>query len=602
MAMGSWSTNNEYRTFITSRRDDVFENREASAFSFKRPLPVEVGRGDYSEKEVYFDTDVKVQWESMVRTALRKSPNAEYEFEFKSAPVSPVLASLSQPDDDVFQGSSQLSSDHIYSSQIGDYKQHPVYRKQVEFDDASKRSPTFVVSQRSVPEPFSQMSPHSLSRMYQPKYSKFCVNSTDVAPVETAMDSRSSSFRSQTSICEPGDRDTGDSSTSRDSNGSSNDASSVSTDATFDRAFDVYDHRSSNAITPTLKSKVTQRAIPCPTDRRSVVSATNEDCEKAAPNVSWLRSPLKWKGIFGTKKPPKSPRAEHDRRYATRPTAKLTEMSSSTAGGDAKPRPVPRLFHPPNCDDKNLPSKPRSFLALPVQQQQGPKAVNSKASQGLKLKPAFGSDSSDVHSVVSTDRDRDQSGILKIRERWLKYMRMLKPPYGKTSSKTDNGAVDRGGLFPTQGSALGHQGHVHTRAKSMPAILKTPPLRPRSNPGNAVFQPSSSINIHPSSARSSMMPPAGPSSAKKNSFLSHSGSLASSSPRLMKSSSPRLMSLSPKVMKSSPKVSVNTISPRMSSSSASSMSELHSAVQGAIAHCKQSHSGLLSPAPSAHHH
>jgi hypothetical protein len=63
-----------------------------------------------------------------------------------------------------------------------------------------------------------------------------------------------------------------------------------------------------------------------------------------------------------------------------------------------------------------------------------------------------------------------------------------------------------------------------------------------------------------------------------------------------------LLSLSPKV-KSSPKVS-NTISPRMSSSSASSMSELHSAVQGAIAHCKQSHSGLLSPAghPAGNNH
>ena len=594
--MDSWSTK-EYKTFITARRDDVFENRESSAFSFKLPSPIEVGRGDYSDKEVYFDKDVKMQWDSMVRMALRKPLNTDVEFEFKSAPVSPALASLSQQDDDVFQGpGSQLHSDHSCSSQRGDYRQHPVYRKQVELDDASRRVPTFVVSQRTVPEPFSLMSPGSLSRMYQPKYSKFCVNSTDIAPVETAMDSQSSSFRSQTSICEPGDRDTGDSSTSRDSTGSSNDASSVSTDTTFDRAFDVYEHynRSSNATTPTLKSKVTPRAVPCPTDRRSVVSATNADHEKAAPNVnSWLRSPLKWTGIFGAKKPPKSSsvevRTEHDHRSAAR--------MSSNAGGDARPgRAMSRLFNPPNCDDKNLPSKPRSFLALPIQQQ-GPNAVDSKASQGLKLKPAFPSDF-DVHSVVSTDRDRDQGAIPKIRERWLKYMRMLTPPYGKSSPKTDVGAVARGGSLPIQVSTTGHQEYVHVRAKSMPAILKTPPLRPRSNPG-AVFQPSANINIPSISGRSSMMPPAGPSSAKKNSFLAHGGSLVSSSPRLMKSSSPRLMSLSPKVMKSSPKVSVNTISPRMSCSSASSMSELHSAVQGAIAHCKQSHSGLLSPAPSA---
>lgn len=590
--MDSWSKN-EYRTFITSRRDDVFENREtsANAFSFKRPPPIEVGRGDYSERDAQFDTDVKLHWENMVMMALQKPP--EFEFQFKSAPVSPVLASLSHPDDDVFQGSSQLPLDHSYISQRGDYKQHPVYRKQMELDEASKRAPTFVVSQRTVPEPFSQLSPGSLTRMYQPKYSKFCVNSTDVPPVETSMDSRSSSFRSQTSICEPTDRDTGDSSTSRDSNGSSNDASSVSTDNTFDRAFEAYDHRSSNATTPTLKPKVTIKAIPCPTDRRSVMSATNTEYDKTAPNVSWLRSPLKWMGRVGAKKPPKSPRTEarteQDHRTSTRPTSKLTEMSSNAGGDVSKPRAVSRIFNPPTCDDKNLTNKRRSFLALPVHQPQGSKTVDTKSPHGLKLKPAFPSDASDVHSVVSTDRERDNSGILKIRERWLKYMRMLTPPYGKSSPKSD-GAVARGGSFPPQGPTLREE-YVHTRPKSMPAILKTPPLHPRSNPG-AVFQPSSSINIPGSRAH---MPPAGPSSAKKsNSFLSHNGSLVSSSPRLMKSSSPRLMSLSPKV-KGSPKVP-NTISPRMSSSSASSMSELHSAVQGAIAHCKQSHSGLLSPA------
>lgn len=584
----------------------MFENRETSAseFSFKRPPPLEVERGDYGERDVHFDTDVKVHWENMVRMALQKPVNTEFEFQFKSAPVSPVLASLSHPDDDVFQGSAQLPSDHSYTSQRGDYNQHPVYRKQVELDEASKRAPTFVVSQRTVPEPFSQLSPGSLSRMYQPKYSKFCVNSTDVPPVETSMDSRSSSFRSQTSICEPTDRDTGDSSTSRDSNGSSNDASSVSTDTTFDRAFEAYDHRSSsNATTPTLKSKVTLKAIPCPTDRRSVMSATNAEHDKAAPNVSWLRSPLKWIGIVGAKKPPKSPHAEarieHDQRTSTRPSTKLAEMSSNAGGDVSKPRAASRLFNPPTCDDKNLPNKRRSFLALPVHQPQGSKTVDSKSPHGLKLKPAFPSDSSDVHSVVSTDRERDPSGILKIRERWFKYMRMLTPPYGKSSPKPD-GAVARGVSFPQQVPISLRQEYVHTRPKSMPAILKTPPLRPRSNPG-AVFQPSSSINIPAS--RSHMMPPAGPSSAKKsNSFLSHNASLVSSSPRLMKSSSPRLVSLSPKV-KGSPKVP-NTISPRMSSSSASSMSELHSAVQGAIAHCKQSHSGLLSPAghPAGNNH
>lgn len=330
-------------------------------------------------------------------------------------------------------------------------------------------------------------------------------------------------------------------------------------------------------------------AVPCPTDRdrRSVVTVVNEDNDNTPSNVSWLRSPLKWKGIFVAKKPPKSParldaRTEHDFRTAVRPNSKLAEIS------DSKLRSVTRLFNPPNCDDKNLApgSKPKSFPALPILQQGQP---SSKSPQGsLKLKMPFSSDSSDVQSVASADRERDQTGILRIRERWLKYMRMLKPPYGKKSE----GTVARGDTLPPQRTAP--QEYVHTRAKSMPAIIKTPPLRPRSNPGT-VFLTSSNINTTRASTQ-----PAGPSIARKSSaFLSHSSSLVSSSPRLLKSSSPRLMSLSPKV-KSSPKVAASTISPRMSSSSASSMSELHSAVQGAIAHCKQSHSGLPSPAPSAH--
>lgn len=578
MAADSWSKN-DYRTFITSRRDDVFDNRESSAYAFKRPPPVEVSRGDHCEKEVYFDTDVKaLHWETMVRMALRKSSNLDQEFEFKSAPVSPVLTSLSKTDGDVYQGFSANSSDTNCKHQ------HPVYRKQAEMEEGNQRIPTFVVSQRTVPGPFSQLSPGSLSRMYQPKYSKFCVNSTDVALVETVMDSRSSSFRS-----ESGDRDVGCSSTSRDSNGSSQDASSVSTDAAFDRAFEGYDHRSNNATTPTLSSKPIHMAVPCPTDRdrRSVVTVVNEDNDNTPSNVSWLRSPLKWKGIFVAKKPPKSParldaRTEHDFRTAVRPNSKLAEIS------DSKLRSVTRLFNPPNCDDKNLApgSKPKSFPALPILQQGQP---SSKSPQGsLKLKMPFSSDSSDVQSVASADRERDQTGILRIRERWLKYMRMLKPPYGKKSE----GTVARGDTLPPQRTAP--QEYVHTRAKSMPAIIKTPPLRPRSNPGT-VFLTSSNINTTRASTQ-----PAGPSIARKSSaFLSHSSSLVSSSPRLLKSSSPRLMSLSPKV-KSSPKVAASTISPRMSSSSASSMSELHSAVQGAIAHCKQSHSGLPSPAPSAH--
>lgn len=71
MVMDSWSKN-EYRIFIILRRDDVFENWEMSVseFFFKCFLFFEVECGDYGERDVYFDIDVKVYWENMVRMVL----------------------------------------------------------------------------------------------------------------------------------------------------------------------------------------------------------------------------------------------------------------------------------------------------------------------------------------------------------------------------------------------------------------------------------------------------------------------------------------------------------------------------------------------------
>lgn len=102
MVVDSWSKN-DYRIFIIFRWDDVFDNWELSVYVFKWFLLVEVSWGDYCEKEVYFDIDVKVlYWEIMVRMVLRKFFNLDQEFEFKFVFVLLVLISLLKIDGDVY--------------------------------------------------------------------------------------------------------------------------------------------------------------------------------------------------------------------------------------------------------------------------------------------------------------------------------------------------------------------------------------------------------------------------------------------------------------------------------------------------------------------
>lgn len=628
MAMDNWSRN-EYRTFITSRRDGVFEKREDSVFSFKRPASVEVARNDYCEKEVFFDTDVNLppQWESMVRVALKKSSG---KFEFKSAPVSPVIPTVS-PADEVFKlpsYSSQQPAEH--------HKQSSSVKKQVEEDGHGRKDHAFVVSQRNAAAmSITQMSPGSLTRMFQPKYSKSCANSVDVvAAVDTiTMDSRSSSFRSQSSsnICESGDRDTGgECSTSRDSNGSSQDASTMSND-TFDS------ERMINAA-EVLKTKSKGHHHH---HTSTNLHQENEKTSTSTSTSSWLRSPLKWKGIFGgNKKSPNLDAKGDDHPHPhPRPSSKLSEVSCSstyssrtdirhsysehpprpaaavsratsrqsseynkTSANSIRPHPPLLPHHHSTLGDVPKPGTAKGDNNNIASYINGTKVKTS--SLKLKSEQSYPStaDCSDVHSVVSIERDRDQGGIARVRERWNKYMKILKISNSRdTSNKKGSDAgigSDQSSAAPSRTSTLPNQqttssGVAPPRAKSMPAILKTPPLRPKSGP-SSVFQP-----VTPTSNSRPPLPNNGGAShggKSSNNLLPHSGGLVTSSPRLMKSSSPKLISLSPKV-KSSPKVSSSnnssTISPRISSSS---MSELHSAVQGAIAHCKQSHSGLLSPA------
>jgi len=207
---------------------------------------------------------------------------------------------------------------------------------------------SFVVSRRMVTEPFSKMSPVTLARMFEPKYSKFCVNSTDFAPVELVTggglaDSRSSSFRSQSSCSvilwgessTPGeyggrgdccmtssssvDQSSSSSATSsRDSNGSSQDAyfDNCSTRLSTDSG---QPPRSSHVdVSAAACAAVGAAAIKSCKDARPEAAAAGvlpSDVETAAFGAhgfmeserpaacrSWLRSPFKWKvPTFGGK-------------------------------------------------------------------------------------------------------------------------------------------------------------------------------------------------------------------------------------------------------------------------------------------------------------
>ncbi len=232
-----------------------------------------------------------------------------------------------------------------------------------------------------------------------------------------------------------------------------------------------------------------------------------------------------------------------------------------------------------------------------------------------------------------------QGNLSKMRELWLQYMKMLsKLPYNSGRKITSPGKpapreLQHTAAVPSSSSSSSSSISSSTssssadedsvRPKSMPAIettrmTMTPAAvpRPKSTTSGGVGASAAGLTIsrispriphrhhhhhHNSSSMGSRH--SFPTAVERAGFLSATSSpkfsnkMSMGSLKAVKMSSPKVMGAGSSSSSSSPRRSSNNSSSSSSSSNRSStttMSELHSSVQGAIAHCKKSHSGQLS--------
>ncbi len=226
-----------------------------------------------------------------------------------------------------------------------------------------------------------------------------------------------------------------------------------------------------------------------------------------------------------------------------------------------------------------------------------------------------------------------QGNLSKMRERWLQYMRILsKLPYNSGRKITSPGKpapreLQHTAAVPSSSSSSSISSSTSSssadedsvRPKSMPAIettrmTMTPAAvpRPKSTTSGGAGASAAGLTIsrispriphhhhHNSSSMGSRH--SFPTAVERAGFLSATSSpkfsnkMSMGSLKAVKMSSPKVMgagnsSRSPRRSSNNNNSSSSTSSNR---SSTTTMSELHSSVQGAIAHCKKSHSGQLS--------
>ncbi len=228
-----------------------------------------------------------------------------------------------------------------------------------------------------------------------------------------------------------------------------------------------------------------------------------------------------------------------------------------------------------------------------------------------------------------------QGNLSKMRERWLQYMKILsKLPYNSGRKITSPGKpapreLQHTAAVPSSSScsssissstSSSSADEDSVRPKSMPAIettrmTMTPAAvpRPKSTTSGGAGASAAGLTIsrispriphhhhhhhhHNSSSMGSRH--SFPTAVERAGFLSANSSpkfsnkMSMGSLKVVKMSSPKVMGASNS--SSSPRRSSNNNSSSSSNrSSTTTMSELHSSVQGAIAHCKKSHSGQLS--------
>eukprot|EP00249_Psilotum_nudum_P009975 c22260_g1_i2 orf=845-2356(+) len=312
------------------------------------------------------------------------------------------------------------------------------------------------------------------------------------------MDSRCSSSRSQNSgFWESGEKDTGDSSSSRDSNGSSQDSC----------------YRAERGTSPPLPKSQSHKI----------------------QNQSVSRSPFSWKSLFRSlKKAPKFWADDRDQKCSRLRSdnykqKRQTYLPSMLSFGKASSKQDSSTQHSNNVDRTTLQTectaREKSKISAEGQVPNQSTEWNTIASS---VKP---------HAQIDKDKHRTS---WHSKERWRRYVKMLRPLYVKISQKHDENGSFGQLRMDNCGRALTMDGHV--------ASVHSPLERKASQ--------AYSLSLHSDSTYSSRYLTVASCPVSMRSSPNHSGVLAV-----------------------------------LDKGTSSTTQEFHSAIQSAIAHCKQSQVG-----------
>lgn len=329
------------------------------------------------------------------------------------------------------------------------------------------------------------------------------------------------------------DRDSsGDSSSSRDSNGSSQDCFDK------DQFQQPSNHDSSNSNKAFLHNREvfsTHSALP----DRSMIS-------------TWLRPPFKWKVLFGAKKPSSGGKPPINPSSMVMPAEDHHHHKSSVSSSNSSSS----LLAPPyTLNSQQVAPEYSNFSASPMSDRyysdcsgelsfSGELMISGRVWERAQAESTASRDKSS--SGVSPNSDHS-GGMAKAKEYLNRYMKVLKPlrrdQFGRSSEDTATAAR----------------------------------LSSASNPGSATSSasllPSSFDKRSPATSRAINSSRNFPAFSQSSRF----------SPKEIVSSPRKVATMGPATPR--PKANVRPVV-----SASSSMSELHSAIQGAIAHCKESQS------------
>ncbi len=436
-----------------------------------------------------------LHWESLVNSCRAHSSSSARDFEFGMVVPGAEAADqgagiddarFSHADELFYKG--QLLPLHLRPRlQMVEKLLYENQQEKADHDDQQHDSSScvFQAAGTTVAEPYSNLllqSPTNLSHLFQPAYRKdVCVSypsAEDVVPgIETtaATDSRSSSFQSHV-----GSYSSWESGSAADNGGSSRDSNGSSQDACFAASCCNESFDNSKKDAPPYNKPVLLKSSKEPPflHNREVFSThSKKQQDQSSTFSSWLR-PFKWNVLFGAlKKSSSKPSIQEPKPEACQTQQQINRFSESSFSFPPAPPHftvvpppcTPSIKHGSSCSEETASSVMLSATAEedpPVLKATSDRERRERRSDPSHLPPKNGaigavltaSESSDnesgpenndstapgesekVHSmaVSGTAEERFMSNVgaglgerSKARDRWMKYIKMLKPLYGK---------------------------------------------------------------------------------------------------------------------------------------------------------------------------